>query len=71
MEPGESTPEFLSSGASIVLAGTESYTVMGNPTPVYQVVEILSEAVQGNPKDAAEELWTNVSVDANGKLELK
>lgn len=53
--PNGLTPELLANDAQIVLQ-----TSTLDDKPVYQVVEVIAEAIQANPKTAAEEAWGRV-----------
>lgn len=67
---GHKTADLFENGASIVLNTT--YKEEGGVRfDYYQVVEFIAEAIQAAPEAAVENSWTDVEVDASGKLSLK
>lgn len=59
VNPGSSTDPLIEEGKAVVPQGGQEY---------YLRIEVLSEAIQAEPADAAEEAWRAIDVDANGKL---
>ena len=64
------TPELLEEGSTITLGKVEKAVTNNGITVIYeyyQVVEIIGESIQANPKTSVIESW-NVSLDTEGNI---
>lgn len=60
IQVGDSTPNLLAEGSTIALQKVEEEVTSNGVTVTYeynQVVEVIAEAIQADPEEAAEESW--------------